>query len=38
MNEKKYITIEMFKKYYKQFMKYRDKHNNLILSGKTYEF
>jgi ribosomal protein S27AE len=35
MNEKKFVTWEMFEKYHENIMKYIKMHDDLILNGKT---
>lgn len=35
MDENKYVTLEMFKKYHEQLMDYIGIHDDLILNGET---
>lgn len=35
MDEKKYVTYEMFEQYHKQLMEYIGMHDDLILNGET---
>ena len=35
MSERKYITLEMFKKYHEQLVDYIGMHDDLILNGET---
>lgn len=35
MDEKKFVTLEMFEKYHENLMNYIGIHDNLILDGKT---
>lgn len=35
MDEKKFVTLEMFERYHKQLMDYIGMHDNLILNGET---
>lgn len=35
MDEKKFVTLEMFEKYHKQLMDYIGMHDDLILEGET---
>ena len=35
MDEKKYVTWEMFEEYHKKLMEYIGMHDDLILNGKT---
>lgn len=35
MNEKKYVTLEMFEEYHKKLMEYIGMHDDLMLEGKT---
>lgn len=35
MDEKKFVTIEMFEKYHKKLMEYIGMHDDLILNGET---
>lgn len=35
MNEKKYVTMEMFEEYHKKLMEYIGMHDDLMLEGKT---
>lgn len=35
MDEKKYVTIEMFEEYHKKLMEYIGIHDDLILTGTT---
>ena len=35
MDEKKFVTIEMFEKYHKKLMEYIGMHDDLILNGVT---
>ena len=35
MDEKKFVTIEMFEEYHKKLMEYIGMHDDLMLEGKT---
>ena len=35
MDEKKYVTLEMFEQYHKKLMEYIDMHDDLMLDGFT---
>ena len=35
MNEKKFVTLEMFEEYHKNLMNYIGMHDDLMLEGKT---
>ena len=35
MDEKKYVTLEMFEQYHKKLMEYIGMHDDLILNGET---
>lgn len=35
MDEKKFVTIEMFEQYHKKLMEYIKTHDDLILNGET---
>lgn len=35
MDEKKYVTLEMFEKYHEQLMDYIGMHDDLMLDGET---
>ena len=35
MDEKKYVTLEMFEQYHKKLMEYTGMHDDLILNGET---
>lgn len=35
MNEKKFVTLEMFEKYHENLMNYISMHDDLMLDGKT---
>lgn len=35
MNEKKFVTFEMFEKYHEQLMTYIGMHDDLMLNGET---
>lgn len=35
MDEKKYVTLEMFEKYHEQLMNYITMHDDLTLEGRT---
>lgn len=35
MDEKKFVTIEMFEEYHKRLMEYISMHDDLILNGET---
>lgn len=35
MDEKKYVTLEMFEQYHKKLMEYIGMHDDLMLEGKT---
>ena len=35
MDEKKYVTIEMFEQYHKKLMEYIGMHDDLMLNGET---